>query len=447
MKNGMNLKSWNPVLNKVIEIKNEYKKRFGYISYYYKDGYTSESQTCVERWIEHLNGIEPFNQYKEYEDMFSCLEMNQYDTFVLIRYARYSNVYDGETEVSGEDFWDRHDGFYRECRSIVIDVKNDCLVLTPFKKFFNINELEETSYDNVKNRINKATYIEFTDKLDGSMQSARWYDNKIVMSGSQAINPSNSWRLEDGYRMINSLPGYKDMLKHFPTCTFIFEYISLKDAHVVKYKKEQEGLYLIGIRDVNTGVELPYRTVIYIANEYHIPTTKLFDKNLDEIMSELDDKKSDEAEGFVVNIDGFKVKIKYNDYTYIHKALSKLSSINLVIRSIADDKYDDLLSKLPIAYHENVKKVSNIVFNYIKETRNKIREYYNAAPKNNKKDFMVYVDRNVPKQYKGYCRDMYYGKDFNVIKSYGETQCPHYKKLKDMGVENYNELFWEDLDE
>lgn len=447
MKNGMNLKSWNPVLNKVIEIKNEFKKRFGYISYYYKDGYTSESQTCVGRWIEHLNGIEPFNQYKEYEDMFSCLEMNQCDTFVLIRYARYSNVYNGEIEVSGEDFWDRYDGFYRECRSVVIDVKNECLVLTPFKKFFNINELEETSYDNVKNRIDKATYIEFTDKLDGSMQSARWYDNKIVMSGSQAINPSNSWRLKDGYRMINSLLGYKDMLKHFPTCTFIFEYISLKDAHVVKYKKEQEGLYLIGIRDVNTGVELPYRTVIYIANEYHIPTTQLFDKKLDEIMSELDDKKSDEAEGFVVNIDGFKVKIKYNDYAYIHKALSKLSSINLVIRSIADDKYDDLLSKLPIAYHENVKKVSNIVFNYIKETRNKIREYYNAAPKNSKKDFMLYVDRNVPKQYKGYCRDMYYGKDFNVIKSYGKTQCPHYKKLKDMGVENYNELFWEVLDE
>lgn len=447
MKNGTNLKKWNPVLNKVIEIKNEYKKRFGYISYYYKDGYTSESQTCVERWIEYLNGIEPFNQYKEYEDIFSCLEMNQYDTFVLIRYARYSNVYDGEAEVSGEDFWDRYDRFYRECRSIVIDVKNECLVLTPFQKFFNINELEETSYDNVKDRINKATCIEFTDKLDGSMQSARWYDNKIVMSGSQAINPLNSWRLEDGYRMINSLPGYKDMLKHCPMCTFIFEYISLKDTHVVKYKKEQEGLYLIGIRDTSTGIEMPYNIVINVAKAYHIPTTKLFDKKLDEIMSELDDKKSDEAEGFVVNIDGFKVKIKYNDYTYIHKALSKLSSINLVIRSIADDKYDDLLSKLPIAYHKNVKKVSNIVFNYIKETRNKIREYYNAAPKNSKKDFMLHVDRNVPKQYKGYCRDMYYGKDFNVIKSHEETQCPHYKKLKDMGVENYNELFLEDLDE
>lgn len=100
---------------------------------------------------------------------------------------------------------------------------------------------------------------------------------------------------------------------------------------------------------------------------------------------ELDDKSSDEAEGFVINIDGYKVKIKYNDYVNIHKAISKLSSINLIIRSIADNRYDDLLSKLPVAYHENVKRVASIVFNYIKETENKINEYYNSAPKENKK--------------------------------------------------------------
>ncbi len=447
MKNSVNVKSWNPVLNKFIEIKNEYKKRIGYITYYYKDGFTDESQTCVERWVEHLNGIEPFNQYKEYEDLLDCLEMNQYGTMVLVRYGRYSNVYDGETEASGKDFWDRYDGFYRECRSVVIDIEKECIVLCPFSKFFNIDELEETSVENIKKRIKKANCVEFSDKLDGSMQSARWYENQIVMSGSQAINPEYSWRLEDGYRMIYELSGYRKMLQAFPNFTFVFEYISLRDAHVVKYTKDQEGLYLIGIRDVETGKEASYSVICHIANLYEIPTTKIFDKTLEKAMDELNDKSSDEAEGFVINIDGYKVKLKYNDYVHIHKALSKLSSINLIIRSIADDKYDDLLSKLPIAYHENVKKVSNIVFNYIKKTRNKIREYYNAAPKNSKKDFMLYVDRNVPKQYKGYCRDMYYGKDFNVIKSFGETQCPHYKKLKDMGVENYNELFLEDLNE
>lgn len=408
--------SWNPVLNKFIEIKKEYKKRIKCPTYEYKDGFTDESQTCLERWVEELNNLEPANQYSEFEDLLSCLELNQYKNLLLLRYGRYSNIYDGETENSGEDLWERYDGFYRECRSIVIDVVNDCIVLCPFRKFFNINELEETSLENIKSRIEKAYTIEFSNKLDGSMQSATWYDDKIIMAGSQAINPDNSWRLQDGYRMIMKLPGYEKMLKEHVGVTFIFEYISLKDAHVVKYKKDQEGLYLIGIRMNETGKELPYHTVISIANIYGIPTTNIFDKTLNELMNELDDKSSDEAEGFVINIDGYKVKVKYNDYRHIHKALSKLSSVNLIIRSIADDYYDDLLAKLPLAYHNNVKKVSNIVFKYIKDTENVVNEYFHNAPKTDKKEFMIWVAKNVPKKYRGFCRELYYGKEINVIK-------------------------------
>lgn len=437
--------SWNPVLNKFIEIKKEYKKRIKCPTYEYKDGFTNESQTCLERWVEELNNLEPANQYSEFEDLLSCLELNQYKNLLLLRYGRYSNIYDGETENSGEDLWERYDGFYRECRSIVIDVVNDCIVLCPFRKFFNINELEETSLENIKSRIEKAYTIEFSNKLDGSMQSATWYDDKIIMAGSQAINPDNSWRLQDGYRMIMKLPGYEKMLKEHVGVTFIFEYISLKDDHVVKYKKDQEGLYLIGIRMNETGKELPYHTVISIANIYGIPTTNIFDKTLNELMNELDDKSSDEAEGFVINIDGYKVKVKYNDYRHIHKALSKLSSVNLIIRSIADDYYDDLLAKLPLAYHNNVKKVSNIVFKYIKDTENVVNEYFHNAPKTDKKEFMIWVAKNVPKKYRGFCRELYYGKEINVIKfcKYG---APKYLKLKDMGVTDYNVLFLEDGD-
>lgn len=437
--------SWNPVLNKFIEIKKEYKKRIKCPTYEYKDGFTNESQTCLKRWVEELNNLEPANQYSEFEDLLSCLELNQYKNLLLLRYGRYSNIYDGETENSGEDLWERYDGFYRECRSIVIDVVNDCIVLCPFRKFFNINELEETSLENIKSRIEKAYTIEFSNKLDGSMQSATWYDDKIIMAGSQAINPDNSWRLQDGYRMIMKLPGYEKMLKEHVGVTFIFEYISLKDDHVVKYKKDQEGLYLIGIRMNETGKELPYHTVISIANIYGIPTTNIFDKTLNELMNELDDKSSDEAEGFVINIDGYKVKVKYNDYRHIHKALSKLSSVNLIIRSIADDYYDDLLAKLPLAYHNNVKKVSNIVFKYIKDTENVVNEYFHNAPKTDKKEFMIWVAKNVPKKYRGFCRELYYGKEINVIKfcKYG---APKYLKLKDMGVTDYNVLFLEDGD-
>ena len=438
--------SWNPVLNKFIEIKNEYKKRLGYITYYYTEGYTDKTQTCLERWVEELNGIEPFNQYPEYTDLLSCLELNQHNNYLLLRYGRYSNIYDGEVENSGEDLWQRYDGFYRECRSVVIDVVNERIVLCPFRKFFNAFELEETSLENIQKRIENAHTIEFSNKLDGSMQSATWYDGKIVMAGSQAINPENSWRLQDGYRMIHELPGYEEMLKTHPDATFIFEYISLKDAHVVKYTKEQEGLYLIGIRMNNNGKELPYHTVTSIANIYNIPTIEIFNKTFDEVMSELDDKSSDEAEGFVINIDGYKVKVKYNDYVYIHKALSKLSSINLIIRSIADDQYDDLLSKLPTAYHDNVKRVAAIVVNYINATERQIREYYNKAPKDNRKDFMIWVDKNVPKKYRGYCRELYLGKVINVIKSHNEGN-PKYLKLKDMGVSDYSKIFIQEDDD
>ena len=72
--------------------------------------------------------------------------------------------------------------------------------------------------------------------------------------------------------------------------TFIFEYISQKDAHVVKY--EMEGLFLIGIRDVETGKEASYSEVIHYAAEYDIPATEVFDKTLDQVIGELDLKKS-----------------------------------------------------------------------------------------------------------------------------------------------------------
>ena len=223
------------------------------------------------------------------------------------------------------------------------------------------------------------------------------------------------------------------MLQDYPDYTFIFEYISVKDAHVVKYTKEQEGLYLISIRDVNTGKEFDYKTVISFAEKYNIPTTKIFNKTLSQAMLELDDKTSDEAEGFVINIDGYKVKLKYNDYCQIHRILSKTASANVVIKSIADGTYDDLISKLPMAYHDNVQQIATKVINYISFTEKKVQQYYNSAPKNDKKQFMLYIDQFVPRQYRNYCKELYFGHTINVIKS-GNDKSPHYKKLKEMEI-------------
>lgn len=177
MLGGKNMK-WNPIFNKVMEVKREWEKL-----------------PCTDMFREtptFLKMLEELDR-KEYNDIFDCLQINQDGDLILIRY--------GLAEMQS-GMWEDPNSIYRECRSVVIDIKNECLVLTPFRKFFNLNEVEENKLDVVMDKLKTAKVVEIVDKLDGSMQSARWYSGKPFMAGSMALNPRDSWRLADGYNML-----------------------------------------------------------------------------------------------------------------------------------------------------------------------------------------------------------------------------------------------------
>ena len=415
---------WNPVLNKFIEIKWAFLRAFSRDELY---DYDKSKQTCLDYWVEKLDN-------PEYTELIKPLQLIEHNGLLLIRYGNYADVFGGEDDVTPNEFWDKYDGFYLECRSVVIDIKENRLVVTPFKKFRNLNECEETSIENISKRIKNAKCVEFSDKLDGSMQAVRYYNDSIVMCGSTSLNPEFSWRLKDGYKMLFSRAGYIDLIMDNPLLTFIFEYISIKDAHVVVYSKEQEGLYLIGIRNSVTGEEYSYADVNAYAEKYNVPSTTVFNKTLDEVVNELDDKKSNEAEGFVVNIDGYKVKIKYNDYVNMHRVMSEISSVNLVIKNIADGTFDDMISKVPTAYKDRVMKTANVVFKYIHNTELEIKEYFDQAPKDDKKEFMLWVESNVPNSIKAFVREKYYGREYNLIKN----RSGRYLKINEMEGDTYN---------
>jgi hypothetical protein len=421
-------KSWNPVLNKFLEIKESFIKMYGEI-----EDYSYGKDTCFERWVSLLNN-------QEHIRLIAPLQFTQYGDLLLIRYANYANIsnnLEGGDDITLSEFWDLYDGFYLECRSVVINVRTNELVLTPFKKFRNLNECEETSEENIRKLIENAKCVEFSNKLDGSMQVARYYNGQYIMSGSMALDPENSWRLEDGYSMLGE--NYREMLKNFSNLTFIFEYVSLKDAHVVKYEKEEEGLYLIGIRNAETGFEYPYGLVKILTEVYNVKGVEPLSMDLDCAISLLPVYSSSEKEGFVLNIDGFKVKIKCDDYVHMHKLLDYISSANVIIKSIGDDTFDDLISKVPGIYKDGVLKVSRAVRKYILETSDICTNLYENAPKDSIKDFMIWVDSNVEKKYIKYVKEMYYGKEINYIKK-GDGSCASYKKLKDMGI-NITEVF------
>lgn len=400
---------WNPVFNLVMEIKDQYLKQFGNYGDY-----------KFETWLQELNN-------QKYNDIFECLQVNQHNEFILIRY--------GLAEMQ-EGMWTDPNSIYRECRSVVIDIENEELVLSPFRKFFNLNEVEENKLENLVDKISKSKTVEVSNKLDGSMQNARWYKDKIFMTGSMALDKSESWRLEEGYEMLTE--NHIAMLQKNQIYTFMFEYISLKDAHVVLYKKEDEGLHLIGVRDTLTGKQFSYSEVLEIAKKYNVSCVTLENKTIDQLLQEMKVIESHEKEGWVLNIDGHLVKIKCDDYVNIHRLLDKVSSVNVIIESIAEDKYDDLVSKIPDKYKDRVKNIARLIFDYMKKTYKEIERYYELSPKNTRKEFMIWVENNVPVEIKHFVRNEYLGKDYNLLK----RGLNGYKRMSDLGYdEKYSVLF------
>ena len=122
----------------------------------------------------------------------------------------------------------------------------------------------------------------------------------------------------------------------------------------------------------------------------------------------------------------------------MHKVVNSLTAINVVIENIAEDRFDDLLSKIPVSFRGKVMKVAAIVRAYEKETNEAVDAAYDAAPKGSRKEFMVWVNSNVEHKLRGYVRMKYLGKPYNVLK-----KSTGYLKLKDMGVTDYKEVLSE----
>ena len=103
----MNIYNWNPVFNIVMNIKKDYINKF------------NDNNMNFKTWLEKLNK-------EEYNNIFSCLQLNQDGNILLIRY--------GLDEMQ-KGMWDNPNSIYRECRSIVIDLENEELVLSTLLRF------------------------------------------------------------------------------------------------------------------------------------------------------------------------------------------------------------------------------------------------------------------------------------------------------------------------
>ena len=238
----------------------------------------------INQW-DKMDKAKPFKDQFHDKNLYITEFINENNHLLLLKYNLYEN-----------DIYINPSSIYREARSLVIDLNLNNIVLCPYKKFFNINEIPETNLSLIQEQIKKADLIEISNKLDGSMQNIRWYNNQLIVAGSSALDVNKSIHLQETQKMLTDR--HKQLCINNNDYTFIFELISDKDRHIVNYNKN--NLYLIGARNVYNGKTLTYKEIIDLGKKYEIDTVNLELLTLDECLSNQNKFKAKDKEGWVI---------------------------------------------------------------------------------------------------------------------------------------------------
>lgn len=429
--------SWHP-LTKYIEQINTYYKNGIKLLYLNQNINENQKHILVNDYnfnnrLEFVkNNINLFLNKDNIEQLlkiFEPLDITIYNEFALFKYKGYIEL--SELGYNEADFFYLYDGLYQECRSITFNIKTMKIALAAMAKFKNYGEDDKKwSIKTITDEYNQADLVEITNKMDGSYQQFSWDkdNNCIIGSGSSSLDIEQSWRLKKGFSMLTD--NYCRMIKENPEYTFSFEFISVDNPIVVKYNKNQEGMYLFNIRNNNNGLEVQYATLKDFAKRYNVKYVESYQETLGSILNQLDNYTSDEKEGWVIrfinyskvqkNNKSFKrVKIKVNDYVLMHRALSKLVSPNAIIEAYANNKLDDFKAKVPKAYMEQIDNILNDINMYLKLIKDKENFWYskleNSVNINNIKDVMIWINTNAPKILVQYLIQRYKGRNRNYL--------------------------------
>lgn len=249
------------------------------------------------------------------------------------------------------DLPDFTDEIVQEARGIIINIETLDVVCWPFRKFGNWSEPYADDIDWSTARVQ--------DKIDGSIVKM-WFDHKLDewrWSTNGTINASDALIDESPYGENRTFMNAIEDTSNYPEviaaqnlcdkdCTYIFELTGPENKIVIDYKESR--LWHIGTRDNTSGKEYNEDIGICRPVEYQLHSLS----ECIEKVHELNPKDLCIKEGFVVvDKNWHRVKIKSDEYLYLHKlAYNRVLTKDRILEIIlADDKkqMDDLLKYFP----------------------------------------------------------------------------------------------------
>lgn len=244
------------------------------------------------------------------------------------------------------------------------------------EKFFNLNQVPETTYSVVKNYKIKS----ISNKEDGSIASfIKLPNGKVIGKSKMGFDNEQAIGINRVYRKNKDVKSFVDWCLS-NDITAIFEYVSPNNRIVLEYSNEE--LILLRLRDNVTGKHIDIRD--YSNKIGSIRIAPFEDKvDLDQLI-ELAESLVDK-EGWIVNCldefgDDFFFKIKTKWYVSLHGLFTNdLNRENIIIGYILDDEIDDILGQIPEenGAHERINRIISIVKVALNEKSEEIKIAYN----------------------------------------------------------------------
>jgi T4 RnlA family RNA ligase len=235
------------------------------------------------------------------------------------------------------------------CRGLILD-KEGNIIARPFRKFFNLGELDSPYAP----QINLNQPFDVYEKMDGSLGILYFLDKKpyIATRGSFTSDQAT-----EANKILQEK--YVDF-RFDPKLTFLFEIVYPKNRIVINYGKTRD-LYLLAVIETATGKELSTPTGGF-------PTPKYYDyENLEEIKTMMD-KKDVTDEGFVIRFqDGERAKIKYDDYVRLHRLITGVTARRI---------WDLLRNKQTKELKEMTERVPEEFLEWVKDTKKELNKQY-----------------------------------------------------------------------
>lgn len=326
------------------------------------------------------DGSNSFNDYKNnnYDSMLIEKE-NVYSLVENLRRNKY--VYEKKLGDKISSFNFSKEAFYNkvwnhmttQARGLFIDTNNYLVVARSYNKFFNLNEREETKYDNLKEKLNYPAYLYL--KYNGFLGILSLYNNEFVFGTKSQLSGDFSDYFKNIFNKLFNKKQQEAIKKRLTDneTSMIFEVVdSINDKHIIEYKEDRLVLLDEIYNSINYS-KVKYDELKEFAEKNNIETKELvyvvnsieeFEGIFNKITQEEYKFNNQYVEGFVIeDSSGFMFKYKTEYYKKWKLLRSKME--NAIKNNDYKTKENNELEKEFIKYLENKFKDKTIAIEKI----------------------------------------------------------------------------------